>query len=559
MNQPRMLNFSRRPITDWVAAGLLGLALAILLVLGLELFHRWQASLAYPYQLDPTEGFILEQATALARGETIYPPIETPPFLVGNYPPLFIAAYAPLVGREASLWELTRGRWLTIGAALLAAALLAWIAARLTRRILPALLAAALFLVSYEVHHWSPFVRVDLPALALTLAGLGLFLTSRRRRWTLVVSGLFFVAAVYTRQTAVLAPLAAVIALALHDRRRLLWFAGPALAVSILALAALEIAHGGRFLRHIILYNANVMDWAGWRMVMRNQIWYFHHFMILALAVAAAARFLGWLERNEWRSVSAIGRIGRQPDLVLVRNERIPRHARHALGIYTILAVLSLVSYAKVGAAPNYVLEPLAAVALWLAISLGWLLDGGLTRRVLPATQLDATQPALPERTSWLPRPIWPRVAGVAVCLLLLAHAGWLWQIQGIVFSTPNPTSDDRIVAGQLASRLRSVEGELLSEEPFFTLLAGRQVWLDPFVLSLLAREGRWDETPFLKLIETRRFAALIVNEDLTVPRSSYARYTPAMADAIRRNYHPADAQALHGLRRVYTIWLPRP
>ncbi len=65
---------------------LLLLAIAVLACLSLFVVDRWHAALVYPFQIDVSEGFILQQATALARGQTIYGPIDTPPYLVGNTP-----------------------------------------------------------------------------------------------------------------------------------------------------------------------------------------------------------------------------------------------------------------------------------------------------------------------------------------------------------------------------------------------------------------------------------------------------------------------------------------
>ena len=229
---------------SWITLALLLPTILILFQIATSLIGLWSSQRAYPFQLDAEEGFILNQAISLAHGQTIYPPIDQPPFLVGNYTPLFPWIYSRVHGATATLASLPLGRLLVELATLACALCLAFIVGWRTRRLLLALLAPLLFLVSYEVFHWSAFVRVDLPALFLTVAGLGVFLTVRHR-WGLVLSAALLVAAAYTRQTAVLAPLACAAALLLHDRRRLAWFLVPYAALALIAFSLLQWRTGG--------------------------------------------------------------------------------------------------------------------------------------------------------------------------------------------------------------------------------------------------------------------------------------------------------------------------
>lgn len=485
------------------------LAIAVLGCLSLHLFGRWQAALQYPFQMDASEGFILEQATAIARGQSIYGPIDRPPFLVGNYPPLFQTFYAAFVGPKASLWSLVHGRILTIVATLICALLLAAIAAWITRRALPAILAPFLFLVTYEVYLWSPLVRVDFPALALTLSGLLVFIVSNRR-WSLALSGLLFTAAFYTRQTAILAPLACALALALHDRRRLPWFIGPAAVVALIVLLILQKASGGEYFRHTVSYNQNRMDWGVLWLLLKNEIWFFHCWLIVAAIVAAAS------------------------GLVFLRSPAIEpqkKPALSALRFYAALAAISLLSYAKIGAGVNYVLEPLAATVGLLAVTTGLLMrDNHRFGRWAASTFIGA---------------------------ILLTHSLWLIHRNVELFSAPNPAGLEKTRASGLAQYLRGVNGDILCEEPMFTMLAGRPVLFDPFIMSRLAKESKWDQSNFIRMIDRRRFARIVSNEDLMTPQTDYERYTPRMAAAVRAHYKPVGNLQLPRLQRRYFIYEP--
>ena len=45
---------------------------------------------SYEFPLDDGEGFVLNQAIMLSTGVNPYQPIDTPPYIVTNYPPVFI-------------------------------------------------------------------------------------------------------------------------------------------------------------------------------------------------------------------------------------------------------------------------------------------------------------------------------------------------------------------------------------------------------------------------------------------------------------------------------------
>lgn len=508
----------------------LALAVAALAVLALaplvfQTAAHWGTQRAFPYQLDAEEGFILNQAVTLARGGCIYGSLRQPPFVVGNYPPLFPWAYSLATGAQATLQSLPAGRLMIQLAAALSALLLGLIAGLRTRRWLPALLAPLLFFCSWEVAHWSAFVRVDFPALLFTAAGLGVFLTVRPR-WGAALAALLFVAAGYARQTALLAPLACIIALTLNDRRRLAWFLIPYAGLGLAVLIWLQAKTGGEFLRHVVAYNQNVMDLGGLARVMKNEVWFFHRGLILALLCGAAARlFLR----------PAPGEGSAPPAPLAPRFHALP-HARGAVSIYLALAALSLVSYGKVGAAPNYVLEPLAAAALWSAETLGLLLD----RLALGARRVF-------------------NIAALGFCLLLLVHGAWLdgRALQFPWSAAPGPA--DRAAGYELLKALRAAPGDVYCEDPVYALLAGKPVLFQPFIMSQLAREGKWDARPFVDWLAARRFSLFAATADLTPGAAQdYERYTPAMAGALTRHYDPAGSLALPGAARQYFIWRPK-
>jgi len=74
-----------------------------------------------------------------------------------------------------------------------------------------------------------------------------------RHRWLLVASALTLVAAGFTRQTALIAPLAVTMTLAVNDRRALAWFLIPYGAAGLMALGSMQWLTHGEFWRHVVV------------------------------------------------------------------------------------------------------------------------------------------------------------------------------------------------------------------------------------------------------------------------------------------------------------------
>src|SRR5215211_4290866 len=79
-----------RRVALWVATAFLTLAQGLAVLLFLR--HGWQA-LSFPYPLNYGEGPLLDQSVRLAAFENIYRTnLSAPPYVIANYPPLFMLA-----------------------------------------------------------------------------------------------------------------------------------------------------------------------------------------------------------------------------------------------------------------------------------------------------------------------------------------------------------------------------------------------------------------------------------------------------------------------------------
>src|SRR5574340_761835 len=102
-------------------------------------YHSYRI-LACPYQLDYGEGPILQIAARVARGESMYPPVNQPPYAIASYEPLYYLLCA--LGVKLTGPGFLFGRLLSLASTLAIAGSAAALVGRETRHRFAALLAA---------------------------------------------------------------------------------------------------------------------------------------------------------------------------------------------------------------------------------------------------------------------------------------------------------------------------------------------------------------------------------------------------------------------------------
>lgn len=460
----------------------------------------------FPYSIDREEGFLLEQALRFRAGLTIYPNLADYPYTVGNYPPVFPALFAVLT---TAMPGLEAGRLIVLLAAVGIAALACLYVYLETREPIAAVLAPTVFLCSWNVEEWLPLARVDFPALFFGFAG---FVVARRgpaRRW-LPASIILFALAFYTRQTQLLAPAAVMVGLVVaRQRREAAWLAGGLAALAGVVGIGLVVVTRGQFWLHNVTYNKNPMDWWQFTMWMRNVVWFFGRYLLLALAAALVG---GAILRCRDASAGL-------PSVALIS--------------YLALAAMSLVTIAKRGSAANYQLEFDLLVAVTLAVALGHLIA------------------AL--KQSPAPRFV---VAVLAASLLLLgAHAFRTWQLAPVIFPPPL-TAEARIANDEVALMVLEEPGEVLTELPIYAIRGRKPVLYQPFIMASLASEGKWDPAPFLEDLRSGRFALLIATQDFAADKT-VTGFTPEMMHAILGRYELT--RRFQTYRQNVYLYRPKP
>jgi hypothetical protein len=323
---------------------------------------------------------------------------------------------------------------------------------RLTGEGSTAVALAALFPLPWFVSTWAALARVDTMAIALSVAGLGVVLTRgvSRRAWPAL---LLFWLAFFTKQNALVAPLAVLLDLALSRDRRLWRVALAYLLPLAAAFGALALVTRGAAWRHLVPYTA-AADYEPGRMAES-----YLHFALIAGPLLLLVAFA----------------------IVSVPAAFVRGHGRVLL-FYLGLNLVALATIAKAGAAQNYFLEPWAAT----------LLMAGHSLRVAG------------ERFRWL------RSGRFAVLLAGAAVAHYAFaSLDRLPQALRAPQNADEFYA--LTRLLRSTPGDVLCENLSLLVVNRRPVLLEPFGVRLTAEKGLVDTAPLVADCERGRFPLVVV------------------------------------------------
>lgn len=194
------------------------------------------------------ESVVTSHSLTLAREGALYYPLNSYPYTVSAYTPLFYLAEAGLhrLGVPARM----AGRCLSMTAWLI----LGWLVWRLlmlhTRDPVASAAGLLLFASNGLLLFWGTVGQVDVCATALAV---GAFYMRRNLAWAALLCCLAF----FTKQTMVACPIAIFLLLWFENRRLAAWF-GAGVAGSILAAClTIDAALGGRFIDNTVRANIN--------------------------------------------------------------------------------------------------------------------------------------------------------------------------------------------------------------------------------------------------------------------------------------------------------------
>jgi hypothetical protein len=467
-------------------------------------------AIRFPFELDYGEGIVWEQMRLIFDGRG-YGPIEGFPAIVFHYPPLYHAIVEG-VSTVSGMDPLAAGRLVSLAASLLCGLFVALIAARVTRPSQGSAVAwtcaafAALTALAFEpVAVWGALMRVDMVAIAFSLAGVYFAIRALDRPSNVHIASLLVVAAVFTKQTSLAAPAAAFFVLLLVRPRTAIAGMATCIAVGGTVLAALTVASHGGFLRHIILYDIN-------RFELARIYWVGAGLSVHAVFCGVAA--LGVVQSLRETTICCQG--ARSLDALAARLQAAPdKAATLLLLIYLLILTLMLVLMGKSGSNINYMIEWMMTAGLFAGLAVR-----DAARAVLNDSTLDAGA---------------KRISPAA--FLLPAALG----VQALILPSPPTharTTDSARIDGMraLSLEIRRAGRPVIADDMVLLLRSGQDVLWEPSIFAELASTGVWDERPFVAQIRARRFAFFITDAARGNPMFD-SRYTPRVADAMDAAY----------------------
>lgn len=445
---------------------------------------RW---IFFPFQKSATESVIAWAVRHLPEYPLLYRPLTDPP-MVFPYSPL----YAYLAYGASSLigGVFAGGRLVSLALYIVTAGLLFKIwRLEAVPRPYAGLFTLLLFTVSLLNGH-ALYMQIDIPSMAFNFAGIYFALRWQKRAfrpaWDLVAAVLLLGAAVFTKQTVVFGAGAFVCYLLYGRNYKYALIFSLYLAGAILAAAAVwQGLTGGNFLRHIYLIHT-----AGYSMKVFWLSWY-HYPQPEAL----------WLIYSLAAGLTVLG---------------VCRKRLGYAEFYFLTALVSTLLVSKRGSNHNYFIELTFASLLLIGMRFPEYADF--------------------RKNAWLGALLWLFVVSrvTAYDVDKLAH-----------YAVRNAGYRHAIVTGlEVAERLGSIRGKVISEDFSFLLHNGMPVYYMPYEHAQMAYLGVWDQSNLIGSIRSQSFACIVTQTNFAKIKQNQ-RFTPEFVSAVRQAYKPYGV--LHG------------
>ena len=102
---------------------------------------------------------------------------------------------------------------------------------------------------------------------------------------------------------------------------------------------------------------------------------------------------------------------------------------------------------------------------------------------------------------------------------------------------------------------IAKLPGPILSEDMNFTVLLGKEIWIQSFEFTQLHRQGRWDISPLHQALSEKHFSALVLMFNLEGDisgKASEQRFSPQTISLMKEHY------SLVAQEGYYWIYYPK-
>lgn len=351
-----------------------------------------------------------------------------------------------------------------------------------------AFISATFPLCTHYVYCWSVYNRVDM--LAIFFSFLGLYFVFQINKKETLAPIFFFVLSFYTKPNMIAGPLAVTaVYLLKKDFKTAFRFFACFLLTILSIFAVINYYTKNLFFKHVILYNLNPFSW--------HTVWlYANNFFRFYPIFLAFVLF----------SLSS--------DLL---NKNI-----NLFVFYFIFSALVAVGCGKIGSAVNYLLEFIYA---------GSILFGIAITKIKPKFEGNYS---------------------IFINFLLIIQLLLIYHVPHRFEYGETPTKRDKLTADKVLELVKKTPGCVLSDDASLLLLSNKPVLFQPFIMSELSREGKWDASQFISDLQTGKFSLIILYFNL-YENPDYERYTEKMIFAMREKYQ------LVGRIGRYWLYIPKP
>ncbi|HOL49338.1 MAG TPA: glycosyltransferase family 39 protein [bacterium] len=429
----------------------------------------------FSYPIDYREGVVQYWVNSFVNKQPLYPEIQQfPPYVHNPYTPLYIVLTGFLDRLIPEHLVFLAGRLISFLCLILSCFLIFLIARRYGSSI-AGFFAAGMFFCNPVAINYGSIETVDMMALCLGLSGI--YLAIRKKDSPGTLSGILCAAAILTKPVFVLPAISIFISMLYNKTVRKSYFIMSFIGCLLLSFLILFLRNKSMF-NHLVVLN----------MLPLSVI----HFFTLFSVVASKHVILFVLL------------------FVFVFTYKDKKNPFYW---YCVLSPIAIVFSAKIGAEANYFLEIIALSSIATGILLTTI-DTSLKHIALPVciVQLFLFLP-------FKPAPVFTRTYGQEIPASL-------------------STEPDKILkeAGDLITgEILSCSDPILSEDIGWLVLCQRNVYIEPYQFSQLAKHRRWDETFILDMIKEKQFNLIVMNAGSF--EQDCVAFTKNMLKAIKEHY----------------------
>ncbi|MFH1484553.1 MAG: glycosyltransferase family 39 protein [Chloroflexota bacterium] len=435
------------------------------------------ARISYRFELEWMEGAMIAHSVRMMEGEPVYlpPSGEFIPFL---YPPLYPALGSLLMMLVGpGFWPL---RVISFIASLGAGGLIFLSVRKETQSWVLACVSCALFFASFRATGaWLDIARVDSFLLLLLVGGCYLLRYHHDDRWGVPAAAILFVMAFFTKQTAIIFPVALM---------PFLWLTSKAKALLFSAIVSILAAGGVLLLNHV------------------SSGWFWFYLYTLPSRYAPPLSGLETYLRQDLGGTILVATAFIFLWLILRMMGKERKQALFGTWALAYLAALAISAVMRINpAAYDNALIPLFAFS--------FLLSGiGVSELRTWATHV-----------GWKPAIEYVIYAGLLAQFVLLMYN----PIQQI------PTRGDIQAGESLISRVACIEGKVfMPDHAYYPVMAGKEWQAHSMALCDVVFAGLSTLPKDLQeRVEQREFAAIIIDKELENP----------LVELIKRNYYRAE------------------